>query len=114
MTRVSIVVAVLAANSFPALAGTVENGKRIAVRWCSSCHVVAPDQERASTDVPAFMSLGKQGNFTAERLALTLLEPHPAMPKLSLSRQEISDLAAYINSWSVHGPNPRRSGSAED
>jgi hypothetical protein len=34
--------------------------------------------------------------FDANKLAILLLKPHPNMPKLALSRDEVANLAAYI------------------
>ena len=34
--------------------------------------------------------------YTAEELAFFLMEPHPKMPSMSLTRQEAVDLPAYI------------------
>ena len=34
--------------------------------------------------------------FSAEKLALFLLDPHPKMPNMELSRREAADLADYI------------------
>jgi hypothetical protein len=34
--------------------------------------------------------------FDAGRVALFLLDPHPKMPDMGLSRTEAADLAAYI------------------
>jgi hypothetical protein len=45
---------------------------------------------------PSFASMAQRPNFSAEKLAFFLLEPHPKMPDLSLSRKEADDLAAYI------------------
>ena len=73
-----------------------ETGERLARMWCASCHVVAPDQQRANADAPPFATIGKQPDFNAGKLALFLLEPHPKMPSMSLSRREAADLAEYI------------------
>lgn len=73
-----------------------ENGERLARRWCSACHVVALDQHQASADVPAFATIARAPDFTAGKLALFLLEPHPKMPNMALSRREATDLAEYI------------------
>jgi mono/diheme cytochrome c family protein len=73
-----------------------ENGERLARRWCASCHVVAPDQQRANADAPPFATIGKQPDFNTGKLALFLLEPHPKMPSMGLSRREAADLADYI------------------
>jgi mono/diheme cytochrome c family protein len=73
-----------------------ENGLRLAQRWCAACHVVSPNQREASADAPPFASIGKRPNFNAEKLAFFLMEPHPKMPSMSLTRREAMDLAAYI------------------
>ena len=72
-------------------------GKIIAERWCSDCHVVGPEQKSAAADqAPPFASLAARPGFGDEKLALLLLTPHSNMPKLTLSRFEIADLAEYI------------------
>jgi mono/diheme cytochrome c family protein len=77
-------------------AGDAANGERIAQRWCVACHVVSPDQPRATTEAPTFASIAQRPGFDAEKLAFFLLEPHPKMPNMSLTRREAVDLAAYI------------------
>jgi hypothetical protein len=37
-------------------------------------------------------------DFDAAKLAFFLMDPHPKMPNMSLSRTEAADLAAYIGS----------------
>lgn len=46
---------------------------------------------------PSFASIAQRADFNAEKLALFLLEPHPKMPNMSLSRDEARDIAAYIS-----------------
>jgi mono/diheme cytochrome c family protein len=80
-----------------AFAADPTQGKTIAERWCSGCHVVGPTQTSAPADqAPPFASLALRPDFDEARLALLLLSPHPNMPKLALSRFEIADLADYI------------------
>lgn len=74
------------------------NGERLARRWCASCHAVASDQKQASTDVPPFSAIAGMSAFNREKLTFFLLDPHPKMPDMSLSRNEASDLADYIAS----------------
>lgn len=80
----------------PALASDAAKGRELALRWCAACHVVTPGQTRASEAVPAFSTIAKRPNFDAAQLALFLLNPHPVMPNMGLSRTEAADLAAYI------------------
>lgn len=77
-------------------AADAEHGRDLAKRWCASCHVVSPDQARASADVPPFATIARRPNFDARRLAYFLLDPHPKMPDLPLGRAAAEDIAAYI------------------
>ncbi len=74
------------------------NGKTLAQKWCSSCHLVSPDQPKASADAPPFASIAQRSEEDLDRLAFFLLDPHPVMPNFSLSRDQITDLVAYIKS----------------
>ena len=90
--------ALLAQATTSSLAADADHGKAIAQRWCSTCHIVQSGQKSARADqAPPFASLAAREGFGPDRLALLLLRPHPNMPKLSLSRIEIADLAAYIS-----------------
>jgi mono/diheme cytochrome c family protein len=73
-----------------------DDGEKLARRWCAACHLVAPDQKQASTDAQPFATIGRTPGFSHEKLAFFLLEPHPKMPNMSLSRSEATDLADYI------------------
>jgi mono/diheme cytochrome c family protein len=81
----------------PGHAADPDNGLRLAHRWCEACHVVTPTQTRATTDVaPPFESIAKRPDFDAAKIAVFLLDPHPKMPDMSLTRNEAVDLAAFI------------------
>ena len=85
--------------SAPGQAADVANGSRLAHRWCEACHVIAPVQSRSSTDqAPPFATIAARPDFDAGKIALFLLDPHPKMPNMSLTRVEAADLAAYIGS----------------
>jgi hypothetical protein len=73
-----------------------EHGLALAERWCASSQVVSPEQQRASADVPPFATIARSPNFDAKQLAYFLLNPHPKMPDLPLSRSAADDIAAYI------------------
>ena len=82
--------------SFPGFAADPNHGQQLAKRWCAGCHVVANDQSQASSDAPPFATIARNPDFNANRLAYFLLEPHPKMPNMNLTRTEATDLAAYI------------------
>jgi mono/diheme cytochrome c family protein len=89
------VLAVLAANR-AAAAGDPGHGGELARQWCASCHVVSEGQAIATTEAPTFASIARRSPNEIAALAGFLADPHPPMPKLSLSREEIRDLLAYI------------------
>ena len=74
------------------------NGERLAKRWCASCHIVSADQTRGADNVPAFAAIAKTPGFSAENIGQFLLDPHPKMPDVQLTRDEARDLGAYIAS----------------
>ncbi len=87
-----------ALSSSSTFAADPMHGRQLAQRWCSSCHVVASDQRQASGDAPPFSTIARNPNYNVDRLAFFLLDPHPKMPNMSLTRTEATDLAAYIAS----------------
>jgi mono/diheme cytochrome c family protein len=91
-----LVVAAAGLSGSLAMAANPDHGSELAKRWCAACHVVNADQKRASTDAPPFEAIASKSDFTAEKIAFFLLDPHPKMPNFPLSRSEAADLAAYI------------------
>lgn len=77
-------------------AGNAETGLKLARQWCTECHVV--DATGHGTDAaPAFASIAQQpGNRRWVRAWLQ--SPHPPMPNPNLSRAEIEDIIAYLDS----------------
>lgn len=90
--------AALVLATLPGYAADAEHGFDLAKRWCAACHLVSADQQRASADVPPFATIAQSPNFDARALAYFLLDPHPKMPDLPLSRSAADDIAAYIAS----------------
>jgi len=93
---VTVVAAALGSSS--AIAADADHGVVLAKRWCATCHLVESDQKQASADVPPFAVIARKADFTPEKIASFLLEPHPKMPNFPLSRDEAADIAAYIGS----------------
>jgi mono/diheme cytochrome c family protein len=77
-------------------------GADIAQRWCATCHVTAVNQTQATGEAAPFTAIARRNSFDAGALALFLLDPHPRMPDMNLTRAEASDLAAYIKSLAPH------------
>jgi mono/diheme cytochrome c family protein len=85
---------------------SIAAGQQIATRWCSQCHLVGPEQMRASDAVPTFAAIANKPTTTAASLRAFLQAPHWAsrMPDLHLTRAEIDDVTAYI--LSLRKPSP--------
>ncbi len=96
MRTVLLAAAGFAILALPASAADPGNGGRLARRWCAPCHVVVRDQRRPTTEAAPFSTIARMPGFDEARLAFFLLDPHPKMPDMSLSRSEAADLAAYI------------------
>ena len=91
-----VVVASLVTTSAFAAEADPAHGETLAKRWCTSCHLVGTDQKQATTDAPPFAAVANQPDFNSAKLAFFLLDPHPKMPNMALSRKEAVDLATYI------------------
>jgi mono/diheme cytochrome c family protein len=83
--------------SVPAVAGDADNGRRIALQRCSNCHIVTNAQRREVADSPPFSTIGQKYEFSNERIAAAVRDPHPRM-NLIIGRAEADDIAAYIAS----------------
>jgi mono/diheme cytochrome c family protein len=96
MRRFSIPALIVGLASPAVAAGDAEQGHSLARQWCSECHIVDAGQTRGSADVPPFAAIAGSESLTTEGLTAFLANPHPVMPNMSLSRDEIADLVAYI------------------
>ena len=73
-------------------------GEKLARHWCASCHIVANDQKSGADSAPPFATIARKPGFNAGKIAQFLMDPHPKMPDMQLSREEAKDLGAYIAS----------------
>lgn len=96
----TIVMAALTVAGLPAWSqesGSVFAGHELATRWCSSCHVVDPGQQRQGTDaVPTFTAIAAMKSTTMASLQVFLATPHGKMPDFKLTRDDITNVSAYI------------------
>jgi mono/diheme cytochrome c family protein len=89
-----LVVAAAGLSGSLAMAADPDHGSDLAKRWCAACYVVDSDQKQANTDAPLFAAIASKSDFTPEKIAFFLLDPHRKMPDFPLSRSEAADLAA--------------------
>ena len=76
-------------------AGDADAGKRLATAWCTGCHVA---EGKGADTAPPLSAIATKTVGDPGYLFAWLSTPHPVMPQLSLSRQEIADLIAYLQS----------------
>lgn len=83
----------------PALAaGDAQAGHALAQRWCSGCHVV--DRGPGPDSAPPFPAIAQRNPHDHGWVRAWLAAPHPPMPDLHLSRREVEDVVAYLDSLS--------------
>ena len=78
-----------------AASGNAEAGRQLVVRSCSSCHAI-DTAKTASDNAPPFAAVAKTNKERPAWIRGWLMEPHPPMPNISLSRQQIDDIVAYL------------------
>ena len=78
-----------------AASGNAEAGRQLVTRSCSSCH--ATEAAKTATDgAPPFTLIAKTNRERPAWIRGWLMSPHPPMPSISLSRQQIDDIVAYL------------------
>lgn len=82
--------------AMPAYSGDAKAGRELAKIWCAQCHVVEAGQRQASDIGPPFAQIANDPTKTSLSIATWLTDPHPPMPKLSLTQTQINDLVTYI------------------
>jgi hypothetical protein len=68
------------------MAADPDHGKLLVERWCASCHLVEPKQKGSTTEAPPFASVAGRADFDPAKIAIFLLDPHPKMPNMQLTR----------------------------
>jgi mono/diheme cytochrome c family protein len=100
LTYVVLVILTGTAMAMPArAAGSPEAGRFLAQLWCTRCHTV--DAAGHGTDAaPPFLTIAERQRNDEKWIRAWLAAPHPPMSNLSLSRGEIDDIVAYLDSLS--------------
>ena len=94
---VAAAIAWIAASSAASAQGSADAGKSLAQQWCSSCHQIEPNAP-AKDVAPPFASLAAKNAKDGAWTRAWLTNPHPPMQGISLSRQQIGDIVAYLQS----------------
>ena len=81
-------------------------GKQLAERLCTNCHLVGSAQQQqqpANADVPSFKEIADREDQTAGAITARIMLPKHPMPQIPLTKAELADLAAYILSMRKSG-----------
>ncbi len=73
----------------------IDDGKVLATKLCSSCHVVNGTKSGSDT-APPFATIA--ANRDDDFLHTLLIKPHGKMPPVDLTNKEIDAIIAYIES----------------
>jgi cytochrome c len=90
-----------AAPSYAATnAGSANAGRDLVLRSCISCHAVS-ETTKASDGAPPLSFIARDNKERPAWIRGWLMDPHPPMPGIMLSRQQINDIIAYLDSLPV-------------
>jgi cytochrome c len=83
-----------------AQAADVASGREVARKLCVNCHIVEPDgqQDKVMADIPSFMAIANKAGQTEDKIKGFILDPHPPMPQVQLTTNEIENVVSYIMS----------------
>jgi mono/diheme cytochrome c family protein len=96
-SRLALALLFCVALEAPAVAADPQAGQRLTQQWCTSCHVIG-EGNRGTDSAPSLPVIARVKGNDREWLRAWLTAPHAPMPNLSLTRQEIDDIVAYLNS----------------
>ncbi len=87
------------AHSQDIAAGSSAKGALLTDRLCSNCHI-SDDQSRLAVPVgiPTLRGIANKPGQTGMHIVGVLMAPHAPMPNISLTRDEIGDVIAYLQS----------------
>jgi mono/diheme cytochrome c family protein len=106
----AIVFAFLAAISHAQAAATVGNanaGRDLVTRSCTTCHA-ANETTTTADGAPPLSYIVRDNKERPEWMRGWLMDPHDPMPNIMLSRQQIANIIAYLNSLPVRSTEQQR------
>ncbi len=77
----------------------VTSGRMLAGKWCAECHVPGSPSKGRPGIAPSFRAVANDPATTERSVRVFLRSPHPTMPNISLTREQVDDIVAYILSF---------------
>lgn len=82
-------------------------GYELAQKLCKGCHLINDNDDAvAQVGPPSFASIANRPGQTAERIKGALIQPHPPMPDMHLSNEEMLNIIAYLESLRTNKEAP--------
>ena len=83
--------------AYPAYAaGNADAGRQLVMRSCTTCHAAA-GTATATDGAPPLSFVARDNKQNPAWIRGWLMDPHPPMPGIMLSRQQIDNVIAYLN-----------------
>jgi cytochrome c len=74
-----------------------EKGYALAQKFCTNCHVIDnTSNTTVPAGIPAFRGIANKPGQTGQNIMNVLIHPHAPMPDIHLSRDEIVNIIAYL------------------
>ncbi len=84
-------------------AGNAAAGRQLVMRSCTTCH--APEGATTATDgAPPLSFVARDNKQNPAWIRGWLMDPHPPMPGIMLSRQQVDDIVAFLNALPDRAP----------
>jgi mono/diheme cytochrome c family protein len=85
--------------------GSVEEGRKIAQKFCSRCHSIGEEASSPHADAPPFrhIAANRSAGSLKEILGEGMIVGHPDMPRWRFQADDVSSLIAYLKSISGKG-----------
>ena len=93
-------VAVMSHTQAATTLGDANRGRDLVTRSCTTCHA-ANETIRTADGAPPLSYIVRDNKERPEWIRGWLMDPHDPMPNIMLSRQQIADIIAYLNSLPV-------------
>lgn len=97
LSALALLIVPLASPSHAVKAAAPE-GKALAQKLCSNCHMIENSQPRANADVPTFREIANRPEQTVDKTMAEIDIPQHPMPFLNLSQAELRAVASYVMS----------------
>lgn len=86
---------------------SAEDGRALAEKLCGGCHLTGAERSGAApVGPPPFVTIANMPGQTAERIKGALIQPHPPMPDMQLTQDEMRDIIAYLDTLRTDKSTP--------